>query len=177
MKSENDCFLTRKLMTNLDSVLKSRDITLPTKVTYSCESWTVKKGRAPKNWCFQIMMLEKTTESPLDSKEIKPVNPLGNQSWIFTGRTDAEAPILWATDLKSWLTEKGLLAGKDWGKEEEGATEDEMFGWHHWLNGHEWEQILGYINGQGRLVYSIAVHGVTKSRTWLSDWKAITKTN
>ena len=98
------------------------------------------------------MVLEKTLEGPLDSKEIKPVNPKENQSWIFTGRTDAEAeaPILWPPDVKSWLTGKDPDAGKDW-RQEKGMTEDEMVGWHHWLNGHEFEQTLEDSEGQGSL--------------------------
>ena len=97
------------------------------------ESW------GPKNWCFWTVVLEKTLESPLDCKEIKPVNSKGNQSWIFIGRTDveAEALILWPPDVKSWLTGKDLDTGKDWGQEEKGTTEDEMVGWHHRINGHE----------------------------------------
>ena len=110
-----------------------------------------KEGWAPKNWCFWTVELEKTVESPLDGKEIKPVNPQRNQSWIFIGRTDAEAPILWAHDAKSRLIGKDLDAGKDWGREEKGATEDETVGWHHWLNGHEFEQIPGDGKGQGSL--------------------------
>ena len=96
-------------------------------------------------------MLEKTLESPLDNKEIKPINPKGNQSWIFIGRTDAEAPILWPPDAKSWLIWKDLDAGKDWRLEEKGMTEDEMFGCHHWLDAHEFEQALVVGNGQGSL--------------------------
>ena len=100
------------------------------------------------------MVLEKTPESPLDSKEIKPVNPKGNQSWKFTGRTDAEAEtlILWPSDVKSWLIGKDSDAGKDWGQEEKWVTEDEMVGWHHWLDGHEFEQTLRDNEGQGSLV-------------------------
>ena len=99
------------------------------------ESW------ASKNWCFWTVVLEKTLESPLDCKEIQPVNPKGNQSWIFIERTDAEAktPILWPPDAQSWLTGKDPDAGKDWRQEEKGMTEDEMVGWHHPLNGHEFE--------------------------------------
>ena len=104
-----------------------------------------KEGWAPKNWCFQTVVLEKTLKSPLDSKKIKTVNPKGNQPWIFIGKTDAEAeaPILWPLDAKSQLIGKDPDAGKDWGQEEKGVTEDEMVGWHHQLNGHEFEQILG----------------------------------
>ena len=99
-----------------------------------------KEGWAPKNWCFQIVVLEKTLENPLDCKEAKPVHPKGNQPWIFIGRTyaEAEAPILWLPDVKSQLSGKDPDAGKDWGQEEKGMTEDEMVGWHHRLNGHEW---------------------------------------
>ena len=99
------------------------------------ESWV------PKNGCFLTVVLEKTLESPLDSKDIKPVNPKGNQSWIFIGRTDAEAeaPIVWPPDAKSWLIWKDPDAEKDWRQEEKGTTEDEMVGWHHRLNGHEFE--------------------------------------
>ena len=97
------------------------------------ESWL------PKNWCFWTVVLEKALESPLDCKEIQPVHPKGDQSWIFIGRTDteAEAPILWPPDAKNWLIAKDPDAGKDWRQEERGMTEDEMVGWHHWLNGHE----------------------------------------
>ena len=144
--------LGRKVMTNLDSILKSRDITLPTKVhlvkamvfpvvMYGCGSWTIKKAECWKNWCFWTVVLEKTPESPLDCKEIKPVHPKGNQSWIFIGRTDAEAetPVLWPPDAKNWLIWKDPDVGKDWRQEEKGMTEDEMVGWHHQLNGHEFE--------------------------------------
>ena len=148
-------------MSNLDSILKSRDITLPTSVNivkdmvfpvviYGCENWTI-KGWALKNWCFRTVVLEKTVESPLGSQEIKSVNPRGNQPWLFIGRTGAEAeiPILWLPDVKDWLTGKDPDAGKDWGQKEKGATEDEMVGWHHWLNGHEFEQTPGDSEGQG----------------------------
>ena len=144
-------------------LLWSRDITLPTKihlvkamvfpvVMYGCkldhkESWV------PKNWCFWTVVLEKILESPLDCKEIKLVNPKGNQSWIFIGRTEAEAetPILWPPDAKNWLIGKDPDAGKDWGQEEKGATEDEMVGWNHRLDAHEFEQALGVGGGQGGL--------------------------
>ena len=111
------------------------------------ESWAL------KNWCFWTAVLEKTLESPLDSKEIKPVNPKGNQSWIFIGRTDAEAktPILWPHDARNWLLGKDPDAGKDWRREEKGTTEDEMVGWHHRLDGHEFEWALGAGDGQGGL--------------------------
>ena len=133
--------LGRKATTNPDSILKSRDIALPTKVCvakamvfpvvmYGCESWTIKKSWELKNWCFWTVVLEKTLESPLDCKEIKPVHPKGNQSWIFIGRTDAEAetPILWSPDVKSWLIWKAPNSGKDWRQEEKRTTEEEMVG-------------------------------------------------
>ena len=111
------------------------------------ESW------APKNWCFWIVVLEKTLESPLDCKEIQPVHPKGNQSWMFIGRTDAEAetPILWPPDVKNWFIGKDPDAGKDWRQEEKGTTEEEMVGWHHWLDAQEFEQALGVGNGQAGL--------------------------
>ena len=106
-----------------------------------------KEGWVQKNWCFQIVVLEKTLESPLDSK-IKPVSPKGNQPWIFTGRTDAEAPILWLPDSKSLIIRKDLDAGKYWGQGDKETTEDETVRWHHQLNGHESEQTLGESEGQ-----------------------------
>ena len=119
--------------------------------------------------CFWTVVLEKTLESPLDCKEIKPFNPKGNQSWIFSGRTDAEAkpPIIWPPDEQNSLIGKDPDAGKDW-CQEKGTTEDEMFGWHHWLNGHEFEQAPSVGDGQGS--GNLQVHGVAKSGTWLSDW-------
>ena len=112
-----------------------------------------KEDWAPKNWCFQGVVLEKTLESPLDCKEIQPVLPKGNQPWLFIGRTDheAEALILWPLDAKSWLIWKDPDAGKDWRQEEKGTTEDEMVGWHHRLNGHEFEQTPGGSGGPRRL--------------------------
>ena len=150
MKLKGTCSL--EVMTNLNSILKSRDIALPTKVRlvkavvfpvvmYGCETWDYKESWALKNWCFWTVVLEKTLESPLDCKEVEPVHPKGNQSWIFTGRTDVEAEnlILWLPDAKSWLIWKDPDAGKDWRQEEREMTEDEMVGWHHRLNGHELE--------------------------------------
>ena len=140
--------LERKVMINLDSIFKSRDITLPTKVhlvkamvfpvvMYGCESWTIKKAERRRIdgfelWCWRRLL------SPVDCKEIQPVHPKGNQSWIFTGRTEAETetPILWPPDVKSWLIGKDPDAGKGWEQEEKGTTEDYMVGWHHQLNGH-----------------------------------------
>jgi len=112
-----------------------------------------KEGWVLKNWCFWTVVLEKTFESPLDCKEVKPINPKGNQSWIFIERTDAEAeaPILWLPDMKSQLTGKDPDAGKDWGQEEKRATEDKMIGWHHQLNGPEFEQTPGAGERQGSL--------------------------
>ena len=114
------------------------------------ESW------APKNWRFWTVVLEKTLESPLDCKEIQPVHPTGNRPWIFTGRTDAETEtlILWPPDAKYWLIGKDPDAGKDWKQKEKGTTEDEMVGWHHQLNGHEFGSTLGVGDGQGGLVCS-----------------------
>ena len=152
-------------MTNLDSIFKSRDITLPTKVhlvkavvfpvvMYGCESWTGKKAEhrridAFKLWCCRRL------ESPLDCKEIQSVHSRGDQSWVFFGRNDAKAetPVLWAPDTKSWLIGEDSDAGRDWGQEEKGTTEDEMAGWHHWLDGRESEWTLGVGDGQGGLAY------------------------
>ena len=108
----------------------------------------------PKNWCFRTMVLEKTLESPLDCKEIQQVHPKWNQYWIFIGRTNAEAetPILWPPDAKNWLIGKDPDTGKDWRREEKGMTGDETVGWHHWLDGHEFEQAQGVGDGQGSLV-------------------------
>ena len=144
--------LGRKVVTNLDSIIKTRHITLPTKVhlvkamvfpvvVYGCWELDYKESWAPKNWCFRTEVLEKTLESPLDCKEIQSVHPKGNQSWMFIGRTDAEAetPILGAPDVKNQLTGKDPDAGRDWGQEEKGTTEDEMVGWHHWCDRHEFE--------------------------------------
>ena len=119
------------------------------------ESW------APKNWCFWTVVLEKTLESPLDCKEIQPVHPKGDQSWIFIGRTDAETPILWPPDAKTWLIGKDPDAGKDWRQEEKGTTEDEMVR----LNGHEFEQAPGVGDGQGGLCSPLE-----GKESGLSDW-------
>ena len=140
----------KKVMTNLDGILKSRDITLPTKahlfkamVLSSSHVWMweldYKESGAQKNWCFWTVVFEKTLESTLDSTEIKRVPPKGNQSWIFVGRTDAEAPVLWPPDTKNWLNWKDPDAGKNWRREEKGTAENEMVGWHHQLNRYESE--------------------------------------
>ena len=157
-----DLLLERKAMTNLDSILKSRDITLLTKVClvkamvfFSGHVWMweldCEESWALKDWYFWTVVLEKTLESPLDCKEIQPVHPKGNQSWIFIGKTDAEAetPILWLPDVKNWLIWKDPDSGKDWTWEQKETTEDEMVGWHHWLIGHEWTPGVG--DGKGVL--------------------------
>ena len=139
--------LGRKVMTNLDSILKSRNITLPTKVHLvkamafsSSHVWMweldYKESWVSKNWCFWTVVLEKTLESPLNCKEIKRINPKRNESWIFIGRTDAEAEtaVLWPPAAKNWLIGKDPDAGIDWRQKEKGRTEDKMVGWHHWLN-------------------------------------------
>ena len=149
--SDGDCsheikrclLLGRKAMTNLDSKLKNRDVTLPTKVhlvkamVFPVVMWELdyKESRVPKNWCFWTVVLEKTLESPLDNKESQPVNSEGNQSWMFIGRSDAEAetPILWPPDAKNRITGKDPDIRIDWRREEKGTTEYEMVGWHHWL--------------------------------------------
>ena len=158
MAADGDCnqetkrhlFFGRKAMTDIDSVWKSRDIHFaykgPSSQSYSFSGshvwmWELdrKESWVPKNWCFEL--LEKTLASPLDCKKIQLVNPKGNQSWIFIGRTDAEAeaPILWQSDVKNWLIGKDPNAEKDWREKEKGMTEDEMVGWHHRLNGHEFK--------------------------------------
>ena len=141
-------------------MLKSRDITLPTKVKampfpvimYGCEL-DCKESWVPKDWCFWTVVLEKTPERPLDCKEIQPVHPKGDQSWVFIGRTDVEAetPILWPPDAKGWLIWEDPNAGRDWGQVEKGTTEDEMVDWHHRLHGHEFGWALGVSDGQGVL--------------------------
>ena len=157
--------------------IKNRDTTLLTKVHIvkamvfpSGHVWMweldYKEGWAPKNWCFWTVVLEKTLESPLDCKEIQPVHPKGDQSWLFIGRTDAEGPILWPTDVKSWLIRKDPDAGKAWRQQEEkGTTEDEMVRWHHRLHGQEVEQAPGDGEGQG----SLACCGPW-GQTRLSNW-------
>ena len=122
-------------------------------VMYGCETWS-EESWVPKNWCFWTVVLEKTHESPLDCKVIQPVHPKGDQSWVFIGRTDAKAetPILWPPHATSWLTEKDPDDGRDWGQEEKVVTEDKIAGWHHQLNGHEFQYTPGVGDGQGGLV-------------------------
>ena len=149
-----------------------------TKTTVRVWMWELdcKQSWGPKNWCFWTVVLEKTFESPLDCKEIKPVNPKGNQSWIFIGRTDAEAeaPILWPPDVKNWVTGKGPDAGKDWRWKEKGMTEDEMVGWHHQLDGHEFEQALA--DGQGSLACSSPWGHKESDTTECLNWNVDQKT-
>ena len=138
--------------------------------------WEVdhKKGWAPKNWWFQTVVLEKTLESPLDCKEIQPVHHKGDQPWIVIRGTDieAESPILWPPDAKSWLIGKDPDAGRDWRQEEKGTTEDEMVGWHHWLNGHEFEQALGDSEGHGSLVCCSPWDRKQYTTEWLNNNKS-----
>ena len=163
-KIKTPLLLGRKAMTNLDRILKSRHYSVnkglssqsygfPSSHVWMCVL-NHKEGWAVKNWWllkFWTVVFSKTRESPLDCKEIKSVNPKGNQPWTFIGRTDAEAPILWPPDAKSRLIRKDPDARKDWRKVEKGTTEDETVEWHHQLNGHEFEQALGDGEGQGRL--------------------------
>ena len=155
--------LGRKVMSNLESILKSRDITLPTKVClakamvfpvvmYGCESWTIKKAEHWRFDGFELWYWRRLLRVPWTAR-LQPVHPKGDQSWMFIGRTDAEAetPILWLPDVKSWLIGKACDAGRDWGQEEKGTTENEMDGWHHQLNGHEFGWTLGVGDGQGGL--------------------------
>ena len=176
--------LGRKAMTNLNGILNSRHcfanrgLYSPSYGFSSSRVWMWeldhREGWAPKNWCFGTVVLEKTLESPLDCKEIQPVHPKGDQSWVFIGRTDAEAesPILWPPHVKSQLIGKDPDAGKDWRQEEKGITEDEMAGWHHWLDGHEFEEVLGVGDEQGRLVCcSPCGHKESDMTVWLNNKK------
>ena len=183
-------FFGRKIMTNLDSILKSRDITLSTKVrlvkvmvfpvvmygiscsSHVCISFFYKESWAPKNWCLWTVVVEKTLESPLDCKEIQPLHPKGNQPWIFIGRTDAEAGtlVLWPPDVKSWLIWKDPDAGKDWGQKEKGITEDEVVGWYHRLNGHGFGYTPGVGDGRGGLACCGSWGGKESDTTEWLNW-------
>ena len=137
---------------------------------YGCESWTIKKAEcqrinAFRLWCWRELLRVLWTAR----RSIQPVNPKGNQPWIFIIKTGAEALVLWPPDEKSWLIGKDPDAGKDWRQEEKGTTEEEIVGWYYWLDGHEFEQAPGDSEGQRTMCY--IVHGITKSQIWLSDWK------
>ena len=170
-------------MTNLGSILKSRDITLLTKVcqvkamvfpvvVYGCGSWTIKKAEGQRIDAFELWCWRRLLRVPWTARRsnLKEVHPKGSQSWIFIRTTDAEAetPILWPPDGKNRVFGKEPDAGKDWRQEEKGTTEDEMVGWHHRLNGHEFEQAPGV--GDGQETWRAIVHGITESQTQLSDW-------
>jgi len=170
--SDGDCsheikrclLLGRKAMTNLDGIWKSRAITLPTKVClvkamvfpgvmYGCEGWSIKKAERQRIDAFELWCWRRLLRVPWSAKEIKSVDPKGNQSWIFIERTDieVETPIFWPPDAKNWLIWKDPDAGKDWRQDEKGMTDDEILGWHHRLNGHEFELASGVGDGQGSL--------------------------
>ena len=174
-------------MTNLDSIFKSRDITLPTKVhlakamafpvvMYGCESWTVKKAERWRIDAFELWCWRRLLRVPLDCKEIQPVHSEGDQSWDFFGRNDAKAetPVLWPPLVKSWLICKDFDAGRDWGQEEKGTTEDEVAGWHHWLDGRESEWIPGDGHEQGGLACCDS-RGCKESDT--TEWLKWTEVN
>ena len=177
--------LGRKALTNLYTILKKHRHYFANKGLssqgygfYGSHVWMKeldhKESWELKNWYFWSVVLEKTLESPLNCKDIQLANPKGNQSWMFIGRTDAEAEtlIVWPSDVKNWLLGKDPDPGKDWGQEKKGLTEDEMVGWHHQFDGHEFEQALGAGDGQGSLeCYS---PWVTNSWTWLEDWTGLT---
>ena len=174
-------------MTNLDCIFKSRDITLPTKVrlvkamvfpVVMYELWEWRKLSMEELMLLNFD-LEKTLESPLDCKEIQPVHPKGDQSWVFIGRIDAEAetPILWPVHVNSWLIGKDPDTGRDWGQEKKGTTEDEMAGWHHLLDAHEYEWTPGVGDGQGGLAccdsWGHKESDTTERLNWTKlNWKA-----
>ena len=169
----------RKVMTNLDNIIQKQRHYFANKGLssqgYGFSSshawmWELdhKEGWVLKNWCFWTVVLEKTLESPLDCREIQPVHPKGDQSWVFIGGTDVEAetPILWPPDAKNYLIGKHAGAGKDWRQEEKGMTENETVGWHHWLYGHEFEQTPEDSGGQRSLFV------MSQSWTLVSNWTA-----
>ena len=171
-------------MTNVDTILKSRGITLPTKVhlakamvfpvvMYGCESWTIKKAERQRIDAFDLWCWRRLLRVPWTARRsFQPVHPKGSQSWIFIGRTDAEAetPILWPPDAKSWLIGKDPDAGQDWGQEEKGTTEEEMVGHHYRLDGHEFEQALGAVMGSSSGKPGVLQSMGSQSRTQLSGW-------
>ena len=172
-------------MTNIDSELNNRDITFPTKACIvkvmvfpvCMYRWELdhKEGWVLKNWCFWVVVLVKTLESPLDCKEIQPIHHKGNESWIVTGRTDAEteAPILWPPDTKSWLIGKDPDAEQDWRQEEKGKTEDEMAGWHHRLSAHQFWAIFGiwWRTGKPGVLQSMGSQSWTRLSDWTNQYK------
>ena len=182
MKLKDACSLA-----NLDSELKSREITLPTKVLssqnkamvfpvvmYRCENWTIKKAECLRIDTFELWCWWRLLTVPWTAWWSNQSIPKGNQPWIFTGRIDAEAPIVWPANADSRLTGNDPDAGKDWGQEEKGTTEDEMVGWHHRFNGHELEQTPGDSEGQGSLMcYSPWGH---KELDMMKDWTTTTTT-
>ena len=176
-KIRRQLLLGRKVMTNLDSMLESRDVTLPTKVhkvksmvfpviTNGCESWTIKKAELQKINAFKLLCWRRLLKVPWTAWRSNQPIP-GDQPWIFTGRTDAEAPVFWSSDSNRRLIGKVPDAGKDWGQKEKRASEDEMAGWHHqctWLNLGELQEMMRYMEA-----WCAAVYGVTKSQTWLDN--------
>ena len=179
-------FLGRKVMTNLENILKSRDYFSnkgPCSQSYGFSyshvwMWKLdcKESWVPKNWCFWTVVLEKILESPLDCKDIQTINPKGNQSWVFIGRTDVEVKtsILWPPDVKSWLTGKDPDAGKDW-KQEKGMTEGEMVGWYHQFNGPEFESTPRVGDWQGGLAFCSPWGGKQSDLTERPNWTEVSK--
>ena len=187
IQSWPDLWFWHQVSIFLDNILKSRDITLPTKVhlvkAYGFSSshvwmWELdcEESWVPKNWCLWTVVLEKTLESPLDCKEIQPVHPKGNQSWMFIGRMDSEAgtPVLWPPDAKSWLIWKDPDAGKDWSWEEKGTTEDEMIGWHHWPTCVRVDSQSWWWTGRPGMLQSMGWQNWTRLSDWTElNWTAL----